>query len=149
MPPPPDAFAELIAPLRAGKKDSIRFSTIHRRKDGSTYPVEVHLQLVSGEKPLFVSIILDLTEREQAEAAATRAAQEWQATVDATNSAIWIKDRNQRMLRSNKMAEQLFRQDARQTVLGHCTGNEPSHRRLSVYEGKENLAPRNHGDPNE
>src|SRR5690606_6338994 len=40
------------------------FESIHRRKDGSQYPVELHLQMSSiGKRKVFVSIGLDITER--------------------------------------------------------------------------------------
>jgi len=64
-----ESFAELVEPLRTGKKERIDLTTIHRRKDGSLYPVEVHLQLSTLKSaPVFVAMILDITERKQAEA---------------------------------------------------------------------------------
>ncbi len=58
-------FTELIEPLQSGVREKIEFTTVHCRKDGTTYPVEVHLQL-SGEKPpVFVAIVLDITERKR------------------------------------------------------------------------------------
>lgn len=63
----PDSFEKHINPLRTGDKESTLFTTIHRRKDGSTYPVEVHLQVSNLESSsVFVSIIRDITERKQA-----------------------------------------------------------------------------------
>ncbi|MEL6810317.1 MAG: PAS domain S-box protein [Bacteroidota bacterium] len=57
-------FRELLTPLIGGDQKKLRFETIHQRKDGSTYPVEVHLQLSQlGNKEVFVAIILDITER--------------------------------------------------------------------------------------
>lgn len=66
-------FTKLLTPLRKGKKDKIQFNTVHKRKDGSLYPVEVYLQLSTFESaPAFVAIILDITERKQAEDALRR-----------------------------------------------------------------------------
>ena len=63
-----ETFEDLIRPLRVGEKEKVEFTTLHRRKDGSQYPVEVHLQLTDFEsKPVFVAIILDITERKRAE----------------------------------------------------------------------------------
>ncbi|MBJ2172891.1 PAS domain S-box protein [Aureibaculum sp. A20] len=57
-------FRALIAPLIHKDKEKIEFEAIHQRKDGTTYPVEVHLQLSSSEDhELLVAIILDITER--------------------------------------------------------------------------------------
>jgi diguanylate cyclase (GGDEF)-like protein/PAS domain S-box-containing protein len=64
----PEQFQELIAPLLAGDEDLLSFETVHKRKDGSLYPVEVRLQLSAAETPpVFVAIITDITERRQAQ----------------------------------------------------------------------------------
>lgn len=57
-------FKKTIDVLLKEDVGKIEFETIHRRKDGSTYPVEVHLQLSSiSEKQVLVAIILDITDR--------------------------------------------------------------------------------------
>jgi PAS domain S-box-containing protein len=62
----PEQFERLVAPLRHGTEDVSRFRTVHRRKDGSLYPVDVHLQLSAArERPLFVAFVADVTERER------------------------------------------------------------------------------------
>ncbi|HJX17508.1 MAG TPA: EAL domain-containing protein [Acidiferrobacterales bacterium] len=64
----PAQFRELIEPLRRGDVETLSFETDHRRKDGSLYPVEVHLQFSSVETPpVFVAVISDITERQQAQ----------------------------------------------------------------------------------
>jgi diguanylate cyclase (GGDEF)-like protein/PAS domain S-box-containing protein len=63
-----DQFRQLVRPLLSGKKNSLLFQTLHKRKDGSTYPVEVRLQLTRvGDDSMFVSIIMDITDRRAAE----------------------------------------------------------------------------------
>ncbi|MFN7942977.1 MAG: PAS domain S-box protein [Thermoanaerobaculia bacterium] len=62
-------FRALLQPLLAADRPQLAFETLHRRKDGSEYPVEVHLQLVdSGGAEVFLSVINDITERRRAEA---------------------------------------------------------------------------------
>ncbi len=62
------AFEELISPLREGREESICFNTVHSRKSGSQYNVEVHLQLATfHDTPVFIAIILDTTDRLRAE----------------------------------------------------------------------------------
>ena len=57
-------FRKTIDVLLKKNVEKIEFETVHQRKNGTTYPVEVHLQLsVLGEKKVFVAIILDTTER--------------------------------------------------------------------------------------
>lgn len=47
-----------------GKQKKVLFETEHRRKDGSLYPVELHMQMSSiGKQKVLVSIGLDVTER--------------------------------------------------------------------------------------
>ena len=60
-------FNNLIKPLRTGIKEKIQFETVHKRKDGTLYDVEVHLHLTSGNRPVFVAIILEITDRKQVE----------------------------------------------------------------------------------
>ncbi len=66
-----ESFEQLVAPLRSGEQSSLLFETVHRRKDGTTYPVEVNLQLMSTTTTtttttIFLAIIQDITERKQA-----------------------------------------------------------------------------------
>ncbi len=59
-----DRFREILDPLKLSSKKKITFETHFRRKDGTTYPAEIHLQSSSlGNKILIVAIVLDITER--------------------------------------------------------------------------------------
>ena len=59
-----EMFLELLSPLRTGQREQVGFRASHRRKDGTTYPVEVHLQSLQEEdRRVFLAIILDVTER--------------------------------------------------------------------------------------
>ncbi|MCR9228137.1 MAG: PAS domain-containing sensor histidine kinase [Flavobacteriaceae bacterium] len=59
-----DVLERLVSPLISKRKEKVIFETIHKRKDGSVYPVEVHLQLsFIGKQKVFVAIVLDITER--------------------------------------------------------------------------------------
>ena len=49
------------------KKGEARFESMHRRKDDTTFPVEVSAKLVELDKPYMLSIVRDITERKQAE----------------------------------------------------------------------------------
>ncbi len=61
-----DSFHELLEPLRMGNRKKIQFQTTHQRKNGTTYPIEVHLQYrLHVGRGVFVAVILDLTERIQ------------------------------------------------------------------------------------
>ena len=62
----------------------------------------------------------DITERRQAEEKTARMAREWQITFDATNDAIWLLDKEQRVARSNKMADQTFHRPGGDAIGRHC-----------------------------
>lgn len=64
----PDAFAAIVEPLRTGDVERVQFETVHRRRDGTTYPVEVRMQLVGSESPpVIAAVVLDITARHAAE----------------------------------------------------------------------------------
>ena len=69
-----ELFIQLVEPLRNRTKEIITFETAHQRKDGSLYDVEVHLQLTQFlNKPVFVAIILDITETKRLQQLESRA----------------------------------------------------------------------------
>ncbi len=47
---------------------SARFDTVHRRKDGTTFPVEVSLKLIELDKPYLLGVVRDISERKRSEA---------------------------------------------------------------------------------
>ncbi|PIW48819.1 MAG: hypothetical protein COW18_06385, partial [Zetaproteobacteria bacterium CG12_big_fil_rev_8_21_14_0_65_54_13] len=61
-----DQMKELLARMR--QAGETRFETIHRRKDDTTFPVEVSAKLVELDKPYALNIVRDITERRRAEA---------------------------------------------------------------------------------
>ncbi|GJL54644.1 MAG: hypothetical protein NPIRA02_17760 [Nitrospirales bacterium] len=63
-----DSFNRLVRPIRTGEEQRIQFTTMHRRKNGTLYPVEVYLERsTSASLPVFMAIVLDITERKHAE----------------------------------------------------------------------------------
>ncbi|MBT8353799.1 MAG: diguanylate cyclase, partial [Desulfofustis sp.] len=57
----------LINPLRENTRDSLSYKTLQKRKDGTTYPVELRIQLSAREKPPVILVTaLDITERDEA-----------------------------------------------------------------------------------
>jgi PAS domain S-box-containing protein len=88
-------FQEKLNPLRTGEIELLVFSTIHQRKNGTCYPVEVHLQLIRQEnQSVFVAIILDLTARNKAELALQESEQRFQTMADNAPMLIWHSDKD-------------------------------------------------------
>jgi PAS domain S-box-containing protein len=60
------SFARLATQVAAG--ETITFETLHRRKDGSVFPVEVRVrQFQQGDKRFHLSLARDISERKRAE----------------------------------------------------------------------------------
>lgn len=93
------SFAELVAPLRRRETALVKFETVHRRKDGTLYPVEVHLQLCEdGEERYFQAVILDISQRHRAEKQLRLAAQVFENGSDG----IMITDAEQHIVSVNR-----------------------------------------------
>ncbi len=80
-----DTFALLARPLLNDAKDKIVFTMVHRRKVGSEYPVEVHLQrMMFNGRQVYAAVILDITRRTQTEEALAQARLFLESAPDAT-----------------------------------------------------------------
>ncbi len=63
----PDFFSK-VEPLISGNRKKIKVEGVHRRKDGTRYPVEIHLQLSSFHgKKAFIADVIDITESRKRE----------------------------------------------------------------------------------
>ena len=64
----PETHGALTQQLQQASHHGILFETVHRRKDGSLFPVEVSAQSTQvGQETFILSVIRDITERKQAE----------------------------------------------------------------------------------
>ncbi len=97
---------ELLVPMLRGEVRPHRFTTLHRHKDGHDIPVEINLQYVApaGERPRFVAIARDITERKREEKNLRRMA----TVVRDSNDAITIQDFAGRITAWNRGAELMY-----------------------------------------
>ncbi len=85
-------FNKMLTPLRTGVKEIIQFETVHKRKNGSLYPVEIHLQLMTRNKPVFIAMVIDISMRKQAEKLLRNSEERFKALSSAAYGGIIIHE---------------------------------------------------------
>jgi PAS domain S-box-containing protein len=69
------SFNKTIEPLRNGLQPELIFTTVHRRKDQTMYPVEIHLQYMDENPPVYVAFARDIDDRLRMESELLKLAQ--------------------------------------------------------------------------
>jgi PAS domain S-box-containing protein len=77
---------------------------LHRRKDGSTFPVEVNITYLRLNRDYIVAVVRDLSERRRAEEELERTASLLRAVADETTDAVFVKDKGGKYLLMNEAA---------------------------------------------
>lgn len=103
-------FEQAIEPLLSGEQDLLTFETIHARKDDTTYPVEVRLQLSTmRDASVFIAIIQDITERKVRERELIESEARYRTSTEHAPEAIVVVDaKTSLFVDANKKAEELF-----------------------------------------
>lgn len=98
-----------FSPLINSKQEQVFFNTVHRRKDGSLYPVEINLQNFNywGEK-LYLALAIDLTERRIIKEALNEKESILNTVVKSARDAIIMIDSAGNVTLWNAAAVQLF-----------------------------------------
>jgi len=102
------SFLEFISPLLRHEKERLVFETVHQRKDGTTYDVDIRLQMMRFDHDEhLVAIINDITEQKVAH----RLAEDYQlsnAIINNSSDGIVSIDTAQRITMFNPSAERMF-----------------------------------------
>jgi len=97
----PEQIAEVLA--WTGNEEVVSFESRHRRKDGSTFPVEIRLRrFVEGEKIFLVSMVRDTSERLRVEQALRESEERFRGTFDNAGVGIAHCELDGRYLRVNQ-----------------------------------------------
>lgn len=88
---------------------TLKYETLHQRKDGVSFPVEVSTTLIKlGQRELLIGIDRDITERKRVEAELLREKQFLEALISNSPVAIVILDSNEQIVSANPAFEGLF-----------------------------------------
>ncbi|MDP3582952.1 MAG: PAS domain S-box protein [Ignavibacteria bacterium] len=91
------------------EKNNLVFETIHRRKDGTIFPVEVNSKMIKIEGEDFVlSVNRDITERKKLEYDLKSALEKYKILFNSFPLGILVADHEGTIVESNKAFEKLF-----------------------------------------
>jgi two-component system, cell cycle sensor histidine kinase and response regulator CckA len=80
----------------------------HRRKDGSTFAVEINLTYIRLDRDYLLAVVRDISERERAQHALVESHSLLRAVVEGTSDAVFVKDLDGRYLMINTAGARLL-----------------------------------------
>ena len=93
---------QVIKQLESAREEGILFETIHYRKDGSSFPVEVSSQgALIGNEHILLSVIRDITKHKEAE-------EKYRSIFEASRDVIFITSKEGFFLNVNRAGLDLF-----------------------------------------
>jgi PAS domain S-box-containing protein len=93
---------------QAEEQDGVIYETMHKRKDGTKFPVEVSARLIDIQgKKFYQHIIRDISERKEAEARILKEKQFSDSVIDSLPGLFYLFDKEGRFLSWNKNLEML------------------------------------------
>ena len=116
----PEQQAEIVHLMtETGKVHDLELTL--RKKNGEAIQTLSSLEVITiGDRKLFLSTIIDITDRKNAEEAVKAAAEEWQATFDSITDTIMILDPGHRIVRANKAFADTFGLSSEEAIGKHC-----------------------------
>ncbi len=115
------SFEKMVEPLKTGQKNKIVFETVHGRKDGSTYPIEAHLQKTEyRSRSVFAALIVDITERKKAEAAIRKGEEQWNRTFNSFTDLVTLQNTDLQIVKANQAACTILDLPLDEIISRHC-----------------------------
>ncbi|MGQ9499604.1 MAG: ATP-binding protein [Dissulfurimicrobium sp.] len=101
-----ETFRTTLKPLLTKEADKLVFESTHRRKDGSEYPVDVHLQMIEKDgRPVFLAIINDITEHKDTENALITQYNLSKRLLDAIPHPAWLITKEKKIIAQNEAGQ--------------------------------------------
>ena len=120
----PDDFKEIVKPVITNQQPKAVFETIHKRKDGSEYPVEVHLQKVMySNKEALLAMVLDIHQKKKLVYEIIQREREFREIFESTHEAILVFDYNSlNIVDCNSRTLELYGYDKKEELIGKTVG---------------------------
>jgi len=91
------------------KHEKLLMEGMHRRQDGTMFPVEVNVSYIQlANKEFMVAVARDVTERKKAEKTLRESKNFWSNIIDQSPFSTWIADANGTNIRQNAACRKLF-----------------------------------------
>jgi PAS domain S-box-containing protein len=97
------------------------FESLHRRKDGSTFPVEVNLKVIRSERDYRLAVVRDITERKRAEEALRQAEEKYHSIFENAVEGIFQTSPDGQFITANPALARMLGYDSPDELLGSRT----------------------------
>ncbi|MBI1175487.1 MAG: PAS domain S-box protein [Sideroxydans sp.] len=98
----PELKKAIVGQVR--QSGSMQLESVHRRKDGSTFPVEVSTKLVELDRPYVLNIVRNITERKQVESLLHDSTERLRAIFDGALDGIGLVEVESQRLSAGNLA---------------------------------------------
>jgi PAS domain S-box-containing protein len=106
---PPEEAELAFTETRDTRRPIVLNNHVHRRSDGSTFPVEVAVAThVMGQEQYVLAVVRDIKDRHQVEATLLEAEARYRSLFDQAFDAIYLTDRGGEIVDANRAATELF-----------------------------------------
>ena len=95
----------------------VTFESLHRRKDGSTFPVELSVKIVRLEKDYRLAVVRDITERKLAQEALHQAEKKYRDIFENAVEGIFQTTRDGRFITANPALARMFGFDSPEELI--------------------------------
>lgn len=102
-------WAEMVSIVQ--RTGALRGEGVHRRMDGTDFPIEYHAKWVRLDRDYIVTTIRDISHRRQVEAESARRLAELELILETVPALVYYKDRQSRFLRVNREVARLVGRD--------------------------------------